>query len=523
MPIAQRDTAYTRYKEIRIGNVRAESGCEYILPDYKGQIKKLLNFTAKPIGAGKYETDDGCSSSGIVEYKILYYDASGELTSAEFTSDYDFEVKAGAPISDSCVTTKVASSSVRVIGPRKVSVKCTLDSDVFMKTEDGIPNLPDADDYECRCATVMAHRAEYCTGAEREYAEEGELIEGFGCDDVEIVAEDAKVRVNEVNVRDGSIEANGEIIINAIVRINSAECVMNVCKIPFEETIPREAVTAPILHASCIGSITSLSVGVNDKTDADGDHIGSAPVFSVTMELSARLDYADSVDLICDVYSSSGECCAQTVEYDYSEPIACGIKRERVIFDISSADSSCLPKTVLNVSSALKNLSYELGEKYIKMTGECESNVITASDGDEPYTVIKGAAPFEVNIPLGKSTDTFEAQIIANVGIGDSNALITETGVKVEAVIDCDLLLLDRKSIRAVSSAVVTPRMNERNDSCVKVYYPDDSESLWDICKHFGSSVEAVICENSINPDALNDPWNLKWMENRNFILISEL
>ena len=135
MQNSKRDTEYTRYKESRISAIHTESGCEYILPDYKGQIKKLLLFTAKPIEAGKYESEQGCSCSGIVEYKMLYYDANGDLTSLEFTSDYDFEVRCGAPIADSYVTTKVAASSVRVLGPRKISVKCTLCSDVFVKTD----------------------------------------------------------------------------------------------------------------------------------------------------------------------------------------------------------------------------------------------------------------------------------------------------------------------------------------------------------------------------------------------------
>lgn len=141
-------------REIHTSSLYAESGCEYILPDYMGEIKKLLLFTASAIPAGKYESERGGSYSGVVEYRVLYYDAEGRLNCADFTSDYDFEAKSPLPVADSYVRTSVASVGVRLLGPRKLSVKCALSSEVFMKVADEVPRFEETDGYECRRESV---------------------------------------------------------------------------------------------------------------------------------------------------------------------------------------------------------------------------------------------------------------------------------------------------------------------------------------------------------------------------------
>ena len=57
-----------------------ESGCEYILPDYMGDIKKILMSSARVVPSGKLAGGGNVEASGVVEYEILYADSEGKLT-----------------------------------------------------------------------------------------------------------------------------------------------------------------------------------------------------------------------------------------------------------------------------------------------------------------------------------------------------------------------------------------------------------------------------------------------------------
>ena len=76
-------------KNTRGAEVYSDTHTEYILPDYLGEIKKILTSSAEIRPAAKYSSDDGTESSGIVVYDVLYTDSEGKLSSASFTSDYD--------------------------------------------------------------------------------------------------------------------------------------------------------------------------------------------------------------------------------------------------------------------------------------------------------------------------------------------------------------------------------------------------------------------------------------------------
>ena len=73
--------------------VYAESGCEYLMPDYLPDVRKILMTDAQIRPAGKFTDGDGTEFPGIVTYNVIYLDHEGEIASASFTSEYDLRCK----------------------------------------------------------------------------------------------------------------------------------------------------------------------------------------------------------------------------------------------------------------------------------------------------------------------------------------------------------------------------------------------------------------------------------------------
>ena len=112
------ETGYT--KNIKCADVYTESTAEYILPDYLGDVRKILFTGAEVRPSGRFAGDDEVEFSGIVVYTVVYLDADNDISSVEFTSEYDYSVKcSGEKYKDSLADTRVSNYQIRLIGHAK--------------------------------------------------------------------------------------------------------------------------------------------------------------------------------------------------------------------------------------------------------------------------------------------------------------------------------------------------------------------------------------------------------------------
>ena len=65
-----------------------ESSCEYVLPDYMVDIRKVLTCRARIVPGGSFVSDGAFEVSGVVEYEITYADSENRLTVISCSSDY---------------------------------------------------------------------------------------------------------------------------------------------------------------------------------------------------------------------------------------------------------------------------------------------------------------------------------------------------------------------------------------------------------------------------------------------------
>ena len=121
----KKDISYK--KSTKCQDVYTESQVDYVLPDYMGDMRKILFTEATVRPSGKFAGGEAVEMSGIVVYNVIYLDSDGALSSVEFSSDYDYSVKcSGDNYNDSVAATRVSNYAIRLIGPRKISARASL-------------------------------------------------------------------------------------------------------------------------------------------------------------------------------------------------------------------------------------------------------------------------------------------------------------------------------------------------------------------------------------------------------------
>ena len=123
-----RESSFT--ENVKRQDVYTESATEYILPDYNTDVRKILFTDARVSEVSRFEGEEKVEFSGIVIYDVIYSDSDNQIASTSFTSDYDFSVGYESDREKIVSDTRVANFAIRLVGPRKFSVKASLLSSV---------------------------------------------------------------------------------------------------------------------------------------------------------------------------------------------------------------------------------------------------------------------------------------------------------------------------------------------------------------------------------------------------------
>ncbi len=478
-----------------------ESSCEYILPDYLGDVKKLLMSSAKVIPSGKFSSEDSLDLAGIVQFDVVYLDAENKLSAASFTSDYDFSVPTGENYRDSFIKTAVSTYAIRLTGPRKISAKCNVGIEGVIMEENALMASGSAfsEDRapEVLYDTVKIERWDNSEPLEREFAEEAASLEGVLADDIEIITSGANVRITDTEATEGGVKVSGVIVITSIIRVDSEPPFAIRREIPFEEEVTIEgALDGGSTVADAV--ISSLNLTANESEGA------ASVVANVIMELSVAKIGNEEEKIVKDAY---------LCECDTEESF------EKIKYNEHSTATKCEICGSVRLSGddvSLEGLSDFLSVLAVFRIPEIESafdNKIKAEaqisgiacqineSGECNYSPLKLSVPisFDVNNSVHLSD---EKNTIVKISPCYPEFSIDGDAVHMKFVTDALVLVSEEKSAqRLVSCEAVGENKYSESLSRVSVYYPEDGESLFSVAKKFHTSVEAIAKNNDITAE----------------------
>ena len=482
-----------------------ESSCDYVLPDYMGDIRKVLTARAKCMPSPSFADDTGVSVGGSVEYEIIYADSENKLTAINTSSDYEFKSAvadaSGAELIDSG---RVSNLSVRITGPRKVSLRSVVNVSVTVSCEGGAniegDGLGEGDNVERITRELEDMRVRRYSSGEREYAEQAERLRGVKSDEVEIIVSGGSVRISETEPVEGGVRIKGELIITALVRTPDEAVLMIRRAIPFEETVSTEGVGEGAFFTAD-GVVTSAAIGVNDDGEECVLVANAIAEFYVSAYSNEKVEltldaYLPEFDSRCeyDEFSATSITACQNFELEIKE------KYEREAIGLSDVSE------VLCMACEVRSYSFERDEDGMRLVGEiavsgiaCEKNV----DGSRSYMPIKMQVPFSENVNVSCQIGDGD-RVDVNMDAVECTLLFDEGEALLKCTAAISLLVKREERVRALS---LFERGEKLEDCCgykITVYYPTCGEGLFDVAKKFHTTRARLALDNSLAEEALS-------------------
>ncbi len=480
-----------------------ESSCEFSLPDYMGDVKKILSVRASVIPSGKFVGDGEVEFSGIVSYDVLYSDSEGRLTHAACSSDYDIsEALDPSLYLDSSADITVGSASVRLSGPRKMSLRSNLAAYITVSSES---------DHEVRgdvfsadrapqvaSESVMSERSIFVSSPEREYAEEADRLEGISADDVEILSTSGNVRITESEAVDGAIRVKGEITIVSIIRISDQPPFAVKRVIPFEESVTAEDSRAGMQSLST-AYLTSVMSGVSET---DG---GASVTVNAILEFGSQLSSNLSESVAVDAYLTDRDVESKYEEREFTELLSMKNSEHAVSVSCSRAELGLENvRDLLWLSCDIRQNSRRASSGGVVIDAEalisgvaCELN----DDGTLSYLPLKFTSPITLELDTGCSIPE-DAIIECKILCSDTEETLESDKLNVKCRLGIGLRVCARRSVKCLSECTVSgDAVYKASPSVVTVYYPEAGETLFDIAKRYHTTPGKIAEDNALSEE----------------------
>lgn len=495
----------------RVYKKDCESYCEYTLPDYMGDVKKILSVNASAIPSGKFVGDGEVEYSGVVTYDVLYSDAEGKLTRLTASSDYDLTLPTDtSTYIDSLAEPQIANLSTRLTGPRKLIAKAVVSNRITASYEDAIETVGTAfaegNTPEVAKKSVRLENLTYVSSPEREYAEEAERLTATMPDQIEIIATSGAVRVYESTPVENGVNVKGEIVITSIIRTDEQPPFAIKKNIPFDETVTFENIESD-MQTLFDGYLTSVTTGLAE----DGED--TVVTVNAIAELVGIAGKNKDVEIITDAYLKDADTDASYEDYSYSELVAMSAVEETVSLSIPRADVGCeYIRNILTMSADVRSLERRATQNGIELSGDialcgaaCEIN----DDNNESYVPVKLTAPFSVLLKTAVELPA-DAEIEARAAVVDVDCGIDPDVISAKCTLKIGYRVTKCASVRRMTecNSIIGTEHSER-PHCITVYYPEDGESLFDIAKKFHTTGAKIAADNKLAEptlSAMNSP-----------------
>lgn len=491
----KRETALR--KNQRSAEVYADTHREYVLPDYLGEIRKILSVDAEIRPAAKYASEQSTEASGIVVYDVIYTDAEGKLSGISFTSDYDLVIFHPEEDSDSLhLDSRIVSFSVRPSGPRKLSAKATVAAIAtlasFVEVYPCGSALSEGREPELLEKEIRTLSAGESESVEREFAESVVRLDGATQDEVSVIFSRAEAECESATVLDGEATVKGSVTVWAIINNEDGMPYSVTHKIPFSESLPYPE----SVEGGAVGlvNVTSLSTAVT--ADDEGCEITA----SVILDIGVRSLGNEEVKVVTDAYLCDSETENGYKDFTYTELICARREKINHTAKFPRTDEALLGLDEPLLLSGVARIDYSVDKEALSVFGNVKYSGVATSfsdSGERSYMPLKLEAPLEETISLPtRLSDTGKIEAVASV-IRPTVSLDSEW-VYINSTIEVSVVATEEKTLKILDSSEVSESESEERSATVTVYYPEKGDTLFSVAKAHRTRAAKLARDNNL-------------------------
>lgn len=492
--------------------------CDVILPDYCPDIGRMLGAEAQARTGSKTLDGTKLKVDGELLLRIIYVPAdSGGIRSAEheepFSKAFDISAEsfgtaesAATQASATQASVRVGQVTVRPVGPRRVQIRASLTVAAKAwdtRSEDTVSGCSDPG-VELLRRSVTA--SELVGAAERTFAVADELSIDYGKPAADaVISASASAVLADCKVISGKVVVKGELMVSVLYAARQeadggddsgasqpapagAELIAGT--LPLSQIIDLDGV-----GEDCVCSV-SLSPGfvhAQPKTDDSGANRVISVDTELTVSVTARRPVTFSA--VSDAYSPASELKLQTktLSFDGVAERTEASEMLRQTLDLGEAEF----KNIIYCSARVSGLSAACVSGAAQLSGEL-TVLLLGEDSSGSLTGAEKRAPFTLREELSAA--------------GDGVRLTPEVTVVSAACTPAGPGRAELRAQCAVTVEAETPGRQEvmtdlaydgeapapARGSTLTLCYADSGESVWDIAKRYRAPVDAVMRENGI-------------------------
>ena len=472
---------------------------DFSLPDYYGDIRKILKCKAVSGITSKSLSGKTVSIEGVITVTVFYCDEDGKINSFEYPYSYQKTKEINGDTEDAILraSAKCEYINCRAVTGRKIDIHGAVSIKIAVikkRKKDVISDIDDRNIEILRCTAP----ATTPTGFAEKYLfveEECEIGSENGGDI--LLRYDTDACIKECKTVSGKVIVKGELTVNTRFSENGCIKCMKTA-VPYSQIIEIDTAGE---GCESDAKVQICFADIKPRTDNDGKF--KTVSLNAKLLISAETYCKNDIALIADAYSKKQKAKIETET----------VKVSRIYEKINEC-FNC-KKTVetddIKISSVLDDW-YEVRVTETKISSDSlnTSGTVTAcfiveeESGDSSY--FEKIIDFKYKYPLNSNSDNLTAQPQITLN-SCGYTILSEKSLDIHLELTISAVIYEQNELSAVTGISIDEEKNEEcnNDNAMVVYFAEKGEKLWDIAKKYFASIEEIKTLNDISADVLEN------------------
>ncbi len=482
------------------GNMQAMADGDVIVPDVKPDILKLLQVDAEASVTDKYIENGRLVVCGRVDYKVLYVpDKANERISAIFAS-MEFRQTADARGADSDAVPLVSAAVERVEFNAVNSRKLRLRAIVSLRYEICVIKEPeltaDVDDERAERRKRNAFFESTADVSEHDFSIKETLEVPSGQSSInEILKTDVRISDTEYKTVTGKVIVKGSAHICILYTDDEGDIRYMDAETPFTEVLDIDGA-----GEDAVCEIDYSVIGVMCSAEADSD--GDMRIASVDIDICAAVRAFEEMEteLLEDCYMPFMDTKCEYENITLSETVARPSAQNNIREIIDFPSNVPGVSGVYNVMTNAEVTKTELRRGKLLCEGKIEAFVLYITDSAETSIYsLKKDIKFSYMLDCEGAADDCETEAKAEIR-HVSYSLNAGGSLELRCLLELGARIVRQSKVPNIVSVECNEREGKRG---MIIYFVKKGDSLWDVAKRYGVTVESVMRGNDMEDETL--------------------
>lgn len=480
--LMQRKTIYDGSCEIGVETA-------LVLPDYMGDIEKILRCSLTARASSKRIEGQRLSVGGTAFMRMLYITADGKVESFETQIPFSKNIDLAATGENPAATVRFETeySNCLAVSPRRVELRGALlmRARVQVSAALSIAVDIDSDGVECKkkCFDADVPLCSICENFT--VMEEYELSAPISS----VVRMNASPKILEHKIVSGRLIIKGEIDLNIVYVSDEADAVKTA------------QFTLPVNHFMMVngaeeGDRADLRLEICRLSAEPIGRQGSEIAVEVFLEAAAEILRRENFEAVVDSYCIGHESACEKGEISVTTLNKNESKTHQVCVTLDGSISG----EVIDVFADVKNVSASANEHgEIMVRADLNSGLLFQDDGE--VNTFDKSMPLEIS--LAANRDYIGAVCDGEIAVVSASRVPNKNEICVTLSVDAKIL--KNESVPIINNMSISAEQTVRDPkTAMTIYFAKEGEDVFDIAKRYNTSYRAVMEQNDLNEERLS-------------------